>query len=70
MYYYFENKKRNFNSFRNTKDCKFQCSKDTGDASCSTGCITHISTSEEGTRYDGNYWHFAEDGETPIVWTK
>lgn len=29
MYYYFENKKRNFNSFRNTKDFKFQYSKRT-----------------------------------------
>ena len=24
MDYYFENKKRNFDSFRNTKDCNFQ----------------------------------------------
>ena len=22
----------------------------------------------EGTAYDGNYWHYAPDGVTPVVW--
>lgn len=25
---------------------------------------------EEGTAYDGNYWHYDTDGVTPVVWTK
>ena len=25
---------------------------------------------EEGTAYDGNYWHYAPDGVTPVVWEK
>jgi hypothetical protein len=25
---------------------------------------------EEGTAYDGNYWHYAEDGVTPVIWEK
>jgi hypothetical protein len=25
---------------------------------------------EEGTAYDDNYWHYAEDGVTPIIWEK
>ena len=25
---------------------------------------------EDGTAYDDNYWHYAEDGVTPIIWEK
>ena len=25
---------------------------------------------EECTAYDGNYWHYASDGVTPVVWVK
>lgn len=25
---------------------------------------------EEGTAYDGNYWHYDTDGVTPVAWTK
>ena len=25
---------------------------------------------EDGTAYDGNYWHYAEDGVTPVIWEK
>lgn len=28
------------------------------------------SLNEEGTAYDGNYWHYAEDGITPVEWVK
>lgn len=26
--------------------------------------------SEDGSAYDGNYWHYDTDGVTPIIWTK
>jgi len=25
---------------------------------------------EDGTAYDDNYWHYAEDGVTPVIWKK
>ena len=25
---------------------------------------------EDGTAYDDNYWHYAEDGVTPVIWEK
>ena len=25
---------------------------------------------EDGTEYDGNYWHYDTDGVTPVVWKK
>lgn len=31
---------------------------------------TEPELSEDGSAYDGNYWHYDTDGETPIIWTK
>ncbi len=25
---------------------------------------------DEGTAYDGNYWHYDKDGQTPLIWIK
>lgn len=25
---------------------------------------------EDGTAYDGNYWHYDTDGVTPVIWKK
>ena len=31
-------------------------------------CETEPPINAEGTAYDGNYWHYAPDGVTPVVW--
>jgi len=30
---------------------------------------TEPALNADGTAYDGNYWHYAADGITPVVWT-
>lgn len=31
---------------------------------------TEPTTSEDGSTYSGNYWHFGSDGITPVIWKK
>lgn len=31
---------------------------------------TEPALTADGTAYDGNYWHYAEDGITPVIWKK
>lgn len=31
---------------------------------------TEPKLNDEGTAYDGNYWHYDKDGQTPLIWIK
>ena len=31
---------------------------------------TEPALNSSGDDYDGNYWHYASDGKTPVVWKK